>query len=132
MKKLINIIIILSILKIYIFLPKCIEGENYCSKCSLSILIPNENGECIGAKKYTSGKNNCLDCTEEGDLCRICENNYFPDENGGCSYTPNCEVSYMGNCLKCKEGFIILGQNIKICKSLMSEDLNTVKLLTKI
>ena len=59
MKKLINIIIIFTILKICISLPKCIEGENYCLKCnpvtklcvqcSLSVLIPNEKGECVGA-----------------------------------------------------------------------------------
>ena len=133
MKKLINIIIILSILKICISLPKCIEGENYCFKCNpvtklcaqcnLTVLTPNEKGECIGAKKCTPGSNKCLECAESGDLCKTCEANYFPDENGACSYTRNCEVSYRGNCLKCKEDFALLGQNIKMCKSLMSEDL---------
>ena len=135
MKKLIHIIVIISIIniKIYIFLPICVEGENYCSKCnpvtkscvrcSPSIFIPNENGECIGAKKCIPGLNNCYECTEGGDLCRSCEDNYFPDENGGCSYTPSCEISYRGNCLKCKENFILLGESIKTCKSLMSEDL---------
>ena len=133
MKKLINIIIIFLILKTCIFLPTCMEGENYCSKCnpvtnlcvkcSLPVLIPNENGECIGAKKCSPGINNCLSCTLKGDLCEICENKLFPDENGGCSYTSNCEVSFRGNCLKCKENFALIGQNIKICKSLNSEDL---------
>ena len=135
MKKLIHIIVIISIIniKIYIFLPICVEGENYCSKCnpvtkscvrcSPSIFIPNEKGECIGAKKCIPGLNNCYECTERGDLCRSCEDNYFPDENGGCSYTPSCEISYRGNCLKCKENFILLGESIKTCKSLMSEDL---------
>ena len=35
---------------------------------------------------------------------------YYPDENGGCSYTKNCEVSYKGNCIKCKEDFILIGK----------------------
>ena len=57
-------------------------------------------------------------------MCKICEKNYYPDENGGCSYTGECEISYMGNCIKCKEGFILIGKQkeLKICKSILSDN----------
>ena len=72
------------------------------------------------------GKNYCSECSEVGNICQKCEVGYFPDENGGCSYTDNCQISYKGKCLKCKEEFILTGinkdNNYLICKSLNSED----------
>ena len=55
---------------------------------------------------------------------------FFPDENGSCSYTDNCEISYQGKCPKCIEDYILIGGKnslITICKSLNSEDLKNYK-----
>ena len=40
------------------------------------------------------------ECDEEGYLCKICDDGYFLDANGGCSYTNNCEISEKGHCFK--------------------------------
>ena len=45
----------------------------------------------------------------------------FPDDNGGCSYTDNCDISYKGRCLKCKEDYI-LNEEINFCKSINLEE----------
>ena len=76
-------------------------------------------------KKCVLDMNSCFECNEEGNLCKTCEEGYFPDENGSCSYTENCEISYKGKCIKCKENYIFVGldTSIQICKSLNSEDL---------
>ena len=142
MKKTLNLLIILSLLKIFIFSPNCIEKENFCSicnpitklcaKCNLNILIPDEKGGCKNAKKCIPGNNYCSQCSEDGELCKTCEEKYFPDENGGCSYTDDCSISYKGDCLKCKEEFILVGQNIKICKSLFSEEFKNCEQINNI
>ena len=131
---LINFIIILSD-------PNCQEGVNLCSKChpitklcakcTKDIYTPDEKGGCEYSRTCVKGNHYCLECKEEGKLCKNCEEGYFPDGNGGCSYTNNCEISYEGKCLECKEDFILVGKTdyyssineIKICKSLNSEDL---------
>ena len=136
---LLNILFLINF-KIAIFSPYCIEGENYCLKCNpvsklcfkceKDIFIPDENGGCTGAKKCIIGENYCLECNDSNILCKICENGYFPDENGCCSYTGNCEISYNGKCLKCIDDYILIGgidTEIKICKSLNSEDLKYCK-----
>ena len=38
--------------------------------------------------------------------CKVCQNEYYPDKNGGCSYTANCIISKEGRCLLCKENYI--------------------------
>ena len=113
--------------------PICIENNNFCSrcnnitklceKCQKDIFVPDDNGGCVPYKKWILGKGHCLECEENSYLCKICEDRYFPDDNGGCSYTNDCEISYQGECLQCKEGLILVGTDIKICKSLNSEDL---------
>ena len=135
-----KILIIFFILKITLSEPQCKEGENNCKKCNYltklcsicenDIYIQDEDGGCtIAAKNCIMGKNYCNQCTEQGDLCKVCTEGYFPDENGGCSYTANCEISNKGECIKCIQNYILIGKtsyqndNIKICKSLNSEDL---------
>jgi len=125
--------ILLFFFKIAKFDPLCKAGVNYClvcndianlcSMCENEIYIPDNNGGC--KKKCVVGINNCLECDEEGNLCIKCDIGYFYDENGGCSYTDNCEMSDNGECIKCKNNFILIGleEGIKICKSLYSEDL---------
>ena len=126
----------LDILKILIFLfplvispPSCQDHSNFCFYCNTltnlcsmcefpEIMIPDKNGGCISTKKCISGKNNCNECDTNGELCKSCDENYYPDENGGCAYSNECEISDMGECLKCKEGFILIGKELKICKSL--------------
>ena len=80
---------------------------------------------CEYSHRCNSGKNFCLECKDSGNLCINCIIGYYPDENGGCSYIDNCEISYKGQCLKCKESFILIGKekDIKICKSLFLSDL---------
>ena len=83
------------------------------------------------SKKCEIGKNYYDECNQETNLCKICEIGYYPDENGGCSYTDNCEISYMGECLKCKNDYILIGVNttLKICKSLITPDLINCKII---
>ena len=126
-------LLIIEALKISCY---CIEGEDHCTscnpitklciKCDKDIYIPNENGGCKESKKCIPGKNYCHECNKEGDLCQKCDISYYPDKNGGCSYTNNCDLSYKGECLKCKYNFI-LNNNNKICISLNSEELKNCK-----
>ena len=124
----------------------CEEGENHCLKCNpltklcykcdLAIFEPDELGGCQPLKQCILGYNYCLECQEDGYLCKKCSETYFPDEIGGCSYTDFCELSYKGNCIKCKEDYILIGNSlndgVKICKSLNFEDLeNCEKLNTE-
>ena len=123
--------------------PICLGGQNHCLrcntitnlciKCDKDIYVPDKNGGCGYSKKCVLGSHNCLECNEEGNLCKNCEEGYFPDENGGCSYTNNCEISYKGECIKCKDNYILIGiddylnEGIKICKSLNIEDFKNCK-----
>ena len=122
--------------------PNCEEGKNnclncnpvtkLCYKCTKDIYAPNEDGGCDNAKKCTIGNNYCSKCNEEESLCEECDGGFYPDENGGCSSVPNCEVSYKGECLKCSEGYILVGDsNIKICKSLNSDDLKNCDIINE-
>ena len=87
---------LLILFKIISTNPKCIESKNNCRKCNpltnicaiceiKDILLPDNNGGCIGSKKCIIGKNNCKECNKDGELCKTCEKSYFPDNNGGCS-----------------------------------------------
>ena len=135
------------LVQIYFFLifkqvflePLCIEYKNYCLKCNQltnicaicqikDILIPDDNGGCIGAKKCKTGQNYCNECEQSEDLCKICDSGYFPDKNGGCTYTLNCEISYLGECLECENDYILVGENkLKICKYIFSNDFKNCK-----
>ena len=123
------------LIKLIISTPSCKDNTNYCKTCNFitnicqkcenpEIYIPDENGGCVGAKKCVLGKNFCLECELDGSLCKKCEENYYRDENGGCTYSEGCEISYLGECLKCKEGFILVGSKygFKFCKSLSIEN----------
>ena len=133
-------LIIFNIIGVF-SLPFCKEGIDFCflcnpvsklcEKCEKNIFVPNKNGGCDGIKKCNLGISHCLECNEENYLCKKCEEGYFPDNNGGCSYTSNCEISYMGECLKCKINFILIGIDIKICKSLNSDDLRECENINK-
>ena len=141
MQKIIFILILLFIFELSLSAPSCQEGANLCLRChpitklciqcEKDIYVPDENGGCEYAKKCVEGNHHCSECSEDGKLCKKCEPSYYPDENGACAYTNNCEISYEGKCLKCKEDFILIGKNeyyysyeeLKICKSLNSEDL---------
>ena len=135
-KTLINLILLILIQQI--ISNPCIEGKNNCTKCDYinqlcikcnkDILIPDENGGCKPAKKCSTGINFCQQCDENSNLCKLCEEYYFPDENGGCTYTDNCEISYKGECIKCKDDFILVGEKsylfdgFILCKSVFSHD----------
>ena len=115
--------------------PSCKSNTNNCYKCNPltklceicnnpEIYSPDEIGGCSGALKCISGKNYCKECDLNGELCKICEDGYIQDENGGCTYTENCKISYKGECLECKKNFIKIGKKGKllICKSISVED----------
>ena len=134
-----NFITLFFILKLVNSIPKCLIGEknctkcNYitklCAKCSLDILTPDLDGGCQPSRQCSIGKNYCHECSDNLDMCKICEVGYFPDRNGGCSYTDNCELSYKGECIQCKNDYVLIGKksdiknNLLLCKSLSSEDL---------
>ena len=101
---------------------KCNPITNICFKCKYDILIPDNNGGCVGFEKCILGNNYCEKCNENGNLCQICEDDYYPDENGGCSFTNHCHLSDKGECFECQKNYFLV-QRTKICKSLLSSDL---------
>ena len=119
----------------------CIENEHNCKicdpfnklchECVLDIFIPDEKGGCIGGNICKIGNNYCEECNDEGNLCEKCEIGYFPDENGGCAYSDNCQISYKGECVQCKNDYILIGQNttLKICKSIFNQDFKNCKII---
>ena len=133
------ILTFLLLLKLVNSIPKCLIGENnctkcnyitkLCSKCSLDIFTPDLDGGCQPSRQCSIGKNYCHECSDNLDTCKKCEVGYFPDMNGGCSYTDNCELSYKGECIQCKNDFVLIGKksdiknNLLLCKSLSSDDL---------
>ena len=138
MKKMLFYLFSILILKIITSQPLCIEGRknctrchpsnNLCLECDKGIYTPDLDGGCEFFKNCIIGINHCEECNELEKICKSCENGYFPDDYGGCSYTNNCEISYMGECLQCKEDYILIGENdiskegLRICKSVSSED----------
>ena len=140
--KILFLICILIINPVFLAEQMCKEGTNNCSrcnpltklctKCSLDIYSPDENGGCSASGKCVLGKNYCTECDEDDKKCISCESNTFPDKNGGCSFVDNCEISYHGQCLKCKSDFVLIGRvddSFKICKSLKSEDLANCRMI---
>lgn len=108
---------------------KCNPLTNLCVKCQSEIFVPDENGGCVGEKKCRPGSNYCSECDLNGELCKKCENGYFPDYNGGCSYTDNCKFSYKGKCLECEIDYILIDINydFKICKFLNADEFKNCK-----
>ena len=113
---------------------KCNPISSLCIKCEKDIYTPDKNGGCEGKKMCVFGNNHCLECLEDEKLCKECDIGYFPDQNGGCSITDNCEISYKGECLKCKENYLLIGRmnyylfdKNKLCKPFSSDDLQNCK-----
>lgn len=121
----------------------CQPETNYCSKCNpltdlcavckFNTLKPDADGGCEPNKQCNPGYNHCSECNEKKDECKKCESSFFPDENGGCSYTENCVFSYEGTCLKCKDDFyldmtnITESNNYTFCKYKKSDDFKDCK-----
>ena len=134
-----SIFLALIIIPLINSFPSCINNENFCKKCNsltnlcfkcqYDNLIPNAEGGCTGGKKCEVGANYCNECNIQGELCKICENGYIPDKNGGCSYTTNCKFSYNGECLECEDNYILIGKDLelKICKNLDIDDFKNCK-----
>ena len=101
----------------------CHPLTGLCLKCISENYFPDINGGC--EPKCTIGKNYCNQCSDDQKLCISCESGYFADKIGGCAFFPNCESSYKGKCLKCEEGYILIGDknSFQICKSINTEDL---------
>ena len=130
-------ILFLTLIGLSLSLPMCVVERNFCSechsitnlctKCEYDILIPDEEGGCTGINKCSVGKNYCNQCTEETNLCNECEQGFYPDKNGGCSYTENCEISYDGHCIKCDSEYYLIGNEIKVCKYIGLDDFQNCK-----
>ena len=118
------------------FCSKCNPISKLCEKCEKNIYIPDSKGGCENSKKCILGYNHCVDCFEDEKLCKECDIGYFPDENGGCSLTDNCQVSYKGECLECKNNYILIGRKnyyatlndyIRLCMPLNSDNFQNCK-----
>ncbi len=112
------------------FCSECSQETGLCSKCSYDVFLPDEEGGCtIGNKHCSQGKNYCEKCSESDYKCQICEEGYFPDKNGGCSFTENCSISYNGSCKICDKNYILidLGNKYLDCVSIFSEELLNCK-----
>ena len=131
--------IVFLLFKILFSEPNCKEGLNNCSKCNpitklcvkcdKDFYTPDRDGGCESSKRCFLGANHCIECLENEKSCKKCDEGYFPDANGGCSITDNCEISYKGECLKCKENYILIGKQDtylkenKLCRPYSSVDL---------
>ena len=82
---------------------KCDPLAQICLRCDKDILSPDKDGGCVPSGKCVLGNNYCQECNEAQTVCKTCESGLFPDENGACSFVNNCEISYKGKCLKCKD-----------------------------
>ncbi len=134
MLKIISFLLLIFILKFTLEFPNCEDGKNFCQKCNPvtdvcircknDAVIADEEGKCIGLKKCFMGQNFCEECNSEETLCSRCKTSYYPDENGQCSYTDNCELSYKGECFQCKNDYLLIGQEgvLRICKYKDPED----------
>ena len=107
--------LLLFVFQFFLSEPLCKKGDKNCilrnpfSKLCLQsnteVYIPDKKGGCEKFKYSILGKNYCNECDEDKKICKKCDEGYFPDENGGCSYSNNCAVSYKGICLECKENY---------------------------
>ena len=135
MKKYFLLVLLFILINQIISQPKCINSQNHCIKCNpitnlcslcekSEILTPDENGGCQGKNNCLVGKNYCLICDINDEFCQKCDEGFYPDENGGCSYTNFCKYSYKGECIECKDNYILVGEiyNFKLCKSKNSDD----------
>ena len=110
----------------------CHPLDNICLKCISDNFFPDKNGGC--EPKCILGENYCNQCSEDAKTCNVCEEGYYPDKIGGCSYIPNCYSSYKGKCLQCEEEYILIGDknSFQICKSINTEDLKHCKIINTI
>ena len=143
MKQILIVFLYLFIFEISLCSPNCTEGINKCQicdpltklciECEASIYMPDENGGCQLSRNCKVGNNYCLQCDENRVFCEECEKEYYPDGNGGCSLVDNCEISYRGECIKCKNDYILLGNKygLKKCKSLNSEDFHNCQTINE-
>ena len=94
---------------------KCNPIKKLCELCNYpEVYSPDEFGGCSGSLKCIEGKNYCVQCDLNHKLCEICDEGFVPDENGGCTYSPNCKISYKGECIECKKDFFKAGKKEKI------------------
>ena len=113
---------------------KCDPLAQICLRCDKDILSPDKDGGCVPSGKCVLGNNYCQECNEAQTICKTCESGLFPDENGACSFVNNCEISYKGKCLKCKDNFKLIGYDFGntgflICKSLDLDDFQNCKVI---
>lgn len=92
------------------FCIQCNENTDLCEYCFFNVFKPDLSGGCEGSKKCSPNINLCLQCNENSTLCHTCEQGYLPDNNGGCTLTNNCEVSFHGNCQICKQQYSLINK----------------------
>ena len=103
---------------------KCHQISNLCIKCDMEVFTPNYEGGCSPSKTCKPNEQYCITCKDDS-LCSECPKGYYPDLNGGCSYSTNCAISYNGECLECEESYVLIGKEspLKFCKYKYSEEL---------
>ena len=111
-------------MKYYNFCIQCNQITDLCDYCIFPVFKPDLTGGCEGAKHCTPNNNFCLECNQGSTLCQKCENEYLPDNNGGCALTDNCEVSYRGECQICKQNYNLVneGKPYLECKAKPKEE----------
>lgn len=111
-------------MKYYNFCIQCNEKTDLCDYCFFSVFKPDLEGGCIGSKKCSPKSNLCLECNEDSTLCTKCENDFIPDNNGGCTLTKNCDVSFRGSCQTCKDTYSLVndGNPYLECKKLPKDE----------
>ena len=89
---------------------KCSNTENcdesifgVCIKCHYGYYLDKKDDKC---KKQ---KDNLVNCKESinGEICDICEEEYYFDENGKCIFNNYCLVEKENRCEKCVSGYYL-------------------------
>ena len=110
-------------IKYYNFCIQCDNRRDLCDYCIFPVFKPDLEGGCVGSKICMEDYNLCLQCNQDSTLCQKCEEGYIPDNNGGCTLTKNCDVSYHGSCQTCLQNYSLVndGQPYLECKKLPKE-----------
>ncbi len=85
-----------------------------CVECSLGFVLDNNSKEKCRSMVDVMEENPklvyCIE-TDDGKTCKKCMENFYPDAEGVCVFTNNCEKTENGTCIKCQEGFYLMEES---------------------